>query len=302
MRRIAALLVGLPACAPSFDDDPWRVEETRVLAIVSEPPEARPGEVVQLAALVGSLDGTVSVAPSWSVCARPRSSAERTAVTQRCLEGEALEPAAASWAVLSDACARFGPNVPPTEDDAVPQRPSDPDASGGYFVPVRAEAAEASAFGVVRIRCDLPGVTRAIFEEYEARYELNHNPEIESVVVRADDAQPLGPEPLVVREGDTVDLEVVVSLASAEPYVRYDAGAGVLVDEREWLRVQVFVTDGALERGQVIVEADQDRTKPASLSWTAPALASTVSGWVVVTDARGGATWREFTVRVDPRG
>lgn len=300
MKRLVVIVLGLAACTPSFEDAPWRVEETRVLGIVSEPPEARPGELVQLAALVGAPDGTVSVAPSWSVCTRPRTSAERTAVTQRCLEGDALEPAAASWSVLSDACARFGPNVPPTEDDAVPQRPSDPDASGGYFVPIRAETAEASSFGVVRIRCDLPGVTRAIFEEYEARYELNRNPEIESVALRDGDARLLGVDPADVSAGVSVDLEVVVSAASAEPYVRYDSGAGVLVDEREWLRVEFFVTDGELERGQVIVDADDERSEPVVVSWLPPASEAEVSGWVVVTDARGGATWRTFTVRVEP--
>ncbi len=299
MRRLAVLLIGPMACTPSFDDAPWRVEETRVLGIVSEPPEARPGELVQLSALVGAPDGTVSVAPSWSVCTRPRTSAERTAVTQRCLEGDALEPAAASWSVLSDACARFGPNVPPTEADAVPQRPSDPDASGGYFVPIRAEAAEASSFGVVRLRCDLPGVTRAIFEEFEARYESNRNPEIEAVVLRDADAQPLGADPIAVSAGVPVDLQVVLSDASAEPYVRYDVGAGLLVDEREWLRVEFFVTDGELDRGQLIVEADDDGFEPAVVSWSPPASNAEVSGWVVVTDARGGASWRAFTIRVE---
>jgi hypothetical protein len=296
MKRSVLLLAGVLGCTPSFEDTPWRVEETRVLGIVSDPPEARPGEVVQLSALVGSPDGTVSAAPSWDVCTRPRASSERTAVTQRCLEGDALESASATWAVLSDACARFGPNVPPTEDDAAPQRPSDPDASGGYFVPVRAEAADALAFGVVRIRCDLPGVTRAIFEEFEARYTLNRNPEITGVTV---DGQEVDADPIVVSAGAATELEVALSDASAEPYVRYDPGEGVLLDEREWLRVEVFVTDGELDRGQVIVRPEDD-PGPVSIAWHAPASPTTVSAWVIVTDARGGATWRDVAIRIEP--
>lgn len=300
MRRLAVLVaLGLGACTPRFEDAPWRVEQTRVLGIAAEPAEARPGEVVQLSALVASPDGTVTAAPSWSVCTRPRTAAERTAVTQRCLEGDALEPAGASWSVLSDACARFGPNVPPTEDDGVPQRPSDPDASGGYFVPMRAEVADASSFGALRIRCDLPGVTRAIFEAYEDRYALNRNPEIESIVLRDPDARPLGDAPVAVAAGAWVDLQVVAGQTAAEAYVRYDAGGGVLVDEREWLRFEFFVTGGELERGQVIVSPGDDPGEPVVVSWLAPAEEGVVSGWVVVTDARGGASWRAFAVQVD---
>ena len=289
MKRWAVLCL-LAGCVPSFEDAPWRVDEARVLGIVSEPPEARPGDVVQLRALVASPEGTLEAAPAWSVCTRPRTSAERTAVTQRCLEGEALETITASWSVLSDACARFGPNVPPTEDDGVPQRPSDPDASGGYFVPIQAEAAEAAAFGVVRIRCDLPGVTREIFEAYETRYVLNLNP---SITRLSASGEPMGEDPRSVRPGEAVVLEVL--LDPAESYVRYEEAAGVLLDEREWQRVQWFVTDGELERGQVILEGDV----PAETTWHAPESPTEVHGWVVVTDARGGASWRAFAFDVE---
>lgn len=292
-----ALFVAL-GCTPEFNDAPWRIEQSRVLAIAATPAEARPGEPVMLTALTASPDGTVAEAPLWAVCTRPRSSAERTSVTARCLEEDFLEPTAASMVVLSDACARFGPNPPPIEGGAAPQRPADPDPSGGYFLPIRAEADGAAAFGALRIRCDLPGVTRTIFDAFEERYVENEAPEVGRVS--------LGSGPLLTT-ADAADVEpsaevtitVELAPAAAEPYVRYDSADGVLVDEREWLRVQWFVTDGELSAGQQTLVPSRDAPLVASTSWTAPSMPATVHGWVVVTDARGGVVWTAFTIEVE---
>jgi len=283
VRRWLWLGALLLACAPDFEDAPWRVEEERVLAIVSEPAEAPPNGVVSLAALVVSPHGTLAIAPSWEVCTRPRTSAERTAVTQRCLEGSALEPAASNLTVSSDACARFGPNTPPAEGDAPRQRPSDPDPSGGYFLPVRASTDAAAAFGAVRIRCDLPGVTRKTFEAFEERYIANENPVLDAVTLRGDP--------------DALEIEVSLPPSAAEPYVRYDARLGALVEEREWLRVQWFVSHGVLDRGQETLTPQPGETARVSATWS-PLMGdrSPGQGWVVVTDARGGSTWSEFSI------
>ncbi len=288
MRALGLVGIALSAlaCTPAFESEPWRVEETRVLSIVSEPAEARPGEVVQLSALVASGEGALAAAPTWSVCTRPRASDERTGVTQRCLRGDALDPTLAAMTVLPDACARFGPNVPPAEGDAPRQRPSDPDPSGGYFLPIRADIEDAAAFGAVRIRCDLPGVTRAIFDAFEDRYETNENPTLEVTV------------PAVVEAGDRVELGVTLPEGASEPYVRYDVERGVLVDTREWLRVQWFVTEGILDRGQDTLTPAPGGPARTSAAWEAPAFSTTVQGWVVVTDARGGAAWQGFTAQV----
>lgn len=286
-------------CTPEFDDAPWRVDEARVLAIIATPPEARPGDPVMLTALTASPDGTSGTAPRWSVCTRPRTSAERTSVTARCLEEEFLEPTPPAMLVLADACARFGPNPPPTEGDAAPQRPADPDASGGYFLPVRAEADDTAAFGALRIRCDLPGVTRVIFDAFEERYFANEAPQIGGVSLGS------GPrlaadEVATVDAQSEVDITVELPPTAAEAYVRYDSADGVLLDEREWLRVQWFVTEGRLSAGQQTVSPTGDGSYVASTSWTAPSGPATVHGWVVVTDARGGVAWQALTIDVNP--
>jgi hypothetical protein len=287
MKRSLALALLLSACTPDFDDAPWRVDEPRVLAIASTPAEARPGEPIVLTALVADPDGPRTTAPAWSVCTRPRTSAERTAVTEACLQGDALQPVASSATVLADACARFGPNTPPTEGDAPPQRPADPDPSGGYFLPVAAVLEDEATFGAVRIRCDLPGVTRAIFDAYEDRYTLNEAP----TGVQFD-------VPTNIAPGDDVALRVQLPASSSEPYVRYDAGPGVLVDEREWLRVQWFVTDGELDRGQDVLTPSGNAPLETEARWHAPEAPGPVHAWAAVTDARGGVTWTEAILDV----
>ncbi|MGH1340895.1 MAG: hypothetical protein ACRBN8_05055 [Nannocystales bacterium] len=298
MTRLAAALASFAVlgCTPEFDDAPWRVEEPRVLAIASTPAEARPGDPVMLSTLAVSLDGTLAETPTWSVCTRPRTAAERTSVTAPCLEEEFLEPTPASMLVLSDACARFGPNPPPTEGDSEPQRPADPDPSGGYFLPVRAQAGDAVAFGALRIRCDLPGVTRAIFDAFEERYLANETPRIHEVSL---DEVPLSANDIATVNHDSeTTITVELPTTAAEAYVRYDSANGVLVDEREWLRVQWFVTDGQLSAGQQTLTDSQSAPPVASTLWTAPPEATTVHAWVVVTDARGGVAWRAFSIDV----
>lgn len=300
IRRILAAAIAVTlGCTPEFDDAPWRVEESRVLAIVATPPEARPGDPVMLTALTASPDGTSATAPLWSVCTRPRTSAERTSVTARCLEEEFLEPTPPSMLVLADACARFGPNPPPTEGDSSPQRPADPDPSGGYFLPLRAEADDAAAFGALRIRCDLPGVTRVIFDAFEERYFANEAPQIGGVSLGS--GPPLGLDEVATVEAQSeVDITVELPAAAAEAYVRYDSAAGVLLDEREWLRVEWFVTEGRLSAGQQMLSATGDASPTASSSWTAPSGPATVHAWLVVTDARGGVAWQAITIEVTP--
>lgn len=296
---LAAASLAAFGCTPEFNDAPWRVEESRVLAVVATPPEARPGDPVMLTALMASPEGTVATAPMWSVCTRPRTSAERTSVTAPCLEEEFLEPTPASMLVLADACARFGPNPPPTEGDSTPQRPADPDASGGYFLPLRAEAEGARAFGALRIRCDLPGVTRAIFDAFEERYFANEAPQLQGVSLGNGPRIASGVVPAVEPLSE-VEITVELPATAAESYVRYDSAQGVLLEEREWLRVEWFVTQGRLSAGQQTLFPSGDAPPVATTSWEAPSGPATVHGWIVVTDARGGVAWQALTIDVNP--
>ncbi len=61
-----------------------------------------------------------------------------------------------------DACRLFGPDFPPATVDMPAGRPVDPDASGGYYQPVRviAEGAfEGDVAASARIACGVAGAT-----------------------------------------------------------------------------------------------------------------------------------------------
>ncbi len=276
MRWPWLLLVG---CVPELPYDGGLVDTPRVLAIRADPAEARPGTPVRYTALVATPDGEGAEPVEWAYCVTPRRAEERTAVSATCLAGEDLEPIGSDAAILADACTRFGPNSPPVEGDEAPRRPSDPDATGGYYLPVRASTAEASAFGAQRVRCDLAGATRDVFDAWQDRYTDNLNPVIDQLDV-----------PMSVAPGTTVDLGVQSS--SAEPYVVYVAERSRLLDRTEDLTAHWFVTGGTLRDGRTPL-----RDGYASTRWTAPD-AGDVHLWVVLLDDRGGVDWVSTTVRI----
>lgn len=290
MRSVArsVVLAGLATgCVPSLTDEPWRVDEAQIIALRSTPAEARPGDAVTWEGLVASPDGPTAPLLTFSQCTRPRTAGERTAVSARCLAGRSLEPTTNPGQLLVDACARFGPNTPPTEGDEPPQRPADADASGGYFVPIHAEGPELSpVFGATRVRCDLVGATRAVFEAFEERYRDNLDPDVQSLAVEG--------EP---RAGETVVLRLELGPDAAEPYVRYDEARARLEDRTESLTVRWYVTDGVLARGRQTLEADElSSPAPFATDWTLPDDPSPLHAWAVVTDDRGGTGWATVSV------
>jgi len=275
--------MGLGACAPQLDQRLGLVEQPRILAVRGLPAEARPGEAVDLEALVVSPGGTAGPATSWAFCTEPRRAEERTAVSASCARGERLESVSVEAIVPADACARFGPNPPPAEGDEPPRRPADPDPSGGYFLPVRAATDDATAFGFLRIRCDLAGATRAIFDAFQDRYTPNRHPALAVDV------------PLRVAPGDTVTIEASAPPDDAEDYVVYVAERSRLVDRVEELTASFYATSGSLTVTRAPLAEGRAQSR-----LTAPSEPGLVHGWVVVVDSRGGLDWAGFTVEVVP--
>lgn len=306
MRPCPLTIVGLSlaACTPTFEDRPWLVDEPRIVAISATPAEARPAQLVQLDALVVDPEGMPASVLGWSACTEPRSVRERGSVSEVCTRGEALQPLGNPAAVLGDACARFGPNPPPAQGDEPPRRPADPDASGGYFLPVRAQQADLDvlAFGFVRLRCDLAGVTRPVFDEYQERYTENLGPTIESIRVLDDPALgPLDPAlPARVAPGEAIELELRAAPGSAETYVVPDEDFVSLVERRESLTVRWYVTDGELSLGEQRLPGSQlgEGAAAFAVQWQAPSSPTRVHGWAVLEDDRGGVSWSGFTLDV----
>lgn len=307
MRRLAwatLICASTFACFPEFDDRPWLIDEQQVLAVRSNPAEQRPGQAVMLEALVVDPTGSLAAAVQWHACNEPRRVEERTGVTQMCAAGDDLTPLGAPAIVPSDACARFGPNPPPSEGDEPPRRPADPDPSGGYYLPVRAEVTSVAAvdpsFGAVRIHCDLAGVKRDVFDEYQDRYTFNENPAIERVeLVHGDGTRGDLSLPGVVKPSEIVDIVVSAPMA-AEPYIVYRTADSRLHDVSESVTVRWFVSDGELDRASEYLPDAASLATPVETTWHAPGEVGLVHGWVVISDARGGVTWQAF--EIDVRG
>jgi hypothetical protein len=329
-RPIAALFLALcGGCVPDFDDDLSLVVAPRVLAIQSEPAEAKAGEAVALSALVVDPDPLAPQAEArFSLCAERKPLTELGPVSPACLReatpgSSALMPLGVGNGVLatlpSDACRLFGPSRPEPKEGEPAGRPVDPDATGGYYEPVtaRVESARDLAVGAIRVQCPLSGVTQAQSVEFATSYRKNKNPEIAKLeLMRDNDTSELMPvvareEPsAVLAPGERVTLRAAwdecagdgapaAACTGAESYAWFDPVAREIATQRESIRVSWFASAGKLEnersgRDELELETTSENT------WTAPEVPGEVRLWLVIRDARGGLSWRAYRVEVRP--
>jgi hypothetical protein len=294
-------LLALPACFPEFEDRPYLLSEPTIVAVRSTPAEVAPNQLLSLEALLATPSGTVDGPLTWSYCVEPRRVEERTSVTASCLTGSDLEaigdPSAAP--MLSDACFKFGPVSPPTSEGEQPRRPSDPDPTGGFYVPVRADYQPASgkgarSFGFLRVRCDLAGATRDVFDAFQKGYTNNVNPQVSELLLDSQAATQIA-----VSAGSTVEFSLAPGADGSEPYLVYSSFESKLFDRVETLTVSWYVTDGTLSRASQSLSADELAAGARfATSWEAPSGAGTVYGWAVLRDDRGGVDWRSFELMV----
>ncbi len=276
MTRWLALVLGLASgCVPALEGDPALVDGPRVVAIRADPAEAAPGESVTLTALVVGGDGTEALA--WALCDRAPEVAGSSPVAPECQRERAphLTPITTavgpvSTVVPADACAVFGPTPAPAGPGEPPRRPVDPDLTGGYHQPVRASLGGALAFGRIRLRCGLAGVTAETSRAFRDGYAPNAHPEVELDL------------PGAAAPGETVRVRAAWDGAAAEPYLLYDREARALVERTEVLTLAWFVEGGRLEG---------DR-------WTLPTAPGAARVWVVLRDDRGGVGWASGAVDV----
>ena len=262
MRALVLLLGG---CTPTLGGDPARVDSPRILAVWAEPPEARPGEVVTLQALVAGADG-----PTFAWCTEARAVAENRVASQGCLVGEAVASTPAAATVPADACALFGSEPPPAGPGEPPRRPADPDATGGYYQPVRATAAGAPpALGRVRVRCALPGAPAEVAVRFATEARPNQNPRVAAA------------EPVEAQEETQGEFTLAITLEAPETYLAYDVATATLSTRTEAHRATWYTDSGTLT-GDLAGARWVPEGRPAQ-------------AWVVVRDDRGGvavASWR----------
>jgi hypothetical protein len=285
MKRALLLLV-LGGCEDALDQRLAIVDAPRVLAVTSEPAEARPGDTITVSALVASPDGPIAAAPTWALCTAPKPPTEDNAVADGCLgsaQTEALGTAPTATAQIPmDACALFGPDVPGGDF-----RPRDPDPTGGYYQPVRADAGDAGlAFGFARITCKLASAPGDVAHDYQTMYVANENPTLAPISldhVRADS-----------------DVTLTAAWDAPEQYLYYDPSSQTLITRRESMRVSWFATAGTLPVDATAVGEDDPATT-ASTIWHTPAQPGPAWVWVVLRDSRGGLATREVAITIDAR-
>ena len=301
-------------CKPDIGNPPSLVTGPEMLAIRQTPPEVMPGGMVTFEALVGDPGGTLPSAIGWTLCLTPKPPSEINSVSQACVvmpDSDAPVTDQAMLAMPSNACALFGPDPPPVTP---PVRPRDPDATGGYYVPVRADTqaadgADLLAFAFERIQCNLAAAPSDVARLYNMMYVPNASPLIADVVLDPDGAAPatvLGAngapaEGLTVPSGAAATLRLSWAPESAETYVRYDPLTRMLIAPREALRVSWFTTAGKYghdRTGRTGAEPDLSTDN----TWTAPVVAAptAVHFWVVLRDERGGVDFTSFDLTVVP--
>jgi len=300
-RTLALLLVAgalLAGCRPDLGEPGSLVTEARFLALRAEPPEALPGGMVQLRALVASPTGSrAEPRPEWAFCTAPKPLDENNVVSGDCLDGAAAPLATEPTPTLRlpvDACQLFGPDPPPQRPGQPPLRPRDPDVTGGYYQPIRVRLDRATAIALERVTCNLAGAPAELASAFTSRYRPNQNPRLLGVEATAA-GRPLGLD--AVPAGAAVELEASWDAVDAESYPVFDVAAQALVDRRESLRVSWFGTAGSFAHERTgRTEADPEST--SANTWTAPAAPGAAWLWVVLRDSRGGVDFRELFVVV----
>ncbi len=284
MRILLVISWALAACETELDQRLAIITEPRVLAVVSEPAEAKPGDAVAFSALVVGTSGVIADPPSWGFCTSPKSPTEDNVVSVQCAAGDDLidlgTTAMPSGAIPMDACLTFGP------DTLKPGfRPRDPDPSGGYYQPVRASVDDLLAFGLARVSCDLANASGDIAAMYRAGYVANANPVLQPLVV---------PQ---IHAGDAVALTAAWN--APELFLYYDQLDQTLVTRREAMRVSYFATAGTMDVDAIARDEDDPETS-ATNTWHAPATPGTQTLFLVLRDERGGIATQVLPVTVLP--
>lgn len=282
--RITVLAAAFAACHEPLDQRLAIVDEPRVLAIRSEPAEAKPGTEVRYRALLAGPEGPLTELPRWAFCTAPKPPTEDNVVSSECIGPDLLVDLGTtdkpSATLPSDGCRLFGPDTPPGEF-----RPRDPDATGGYYQPVRADVLGDIAFGLSRITCKLPTAPTQVARDYDLHYVTNENPVLEPFVFASAPAS------------SAVTLTASWPADSVEAYLYYDALGQRLVERREAMRVSWYATAGALDVDASAVGEDDSATS-VSTTWHTPASGEAWL-WIVLRDSRGGIAWQQTHVIIE---
>jgi hypothetical protein len=340
-RPIAALAL-LAACTPTFTDDTAIVSVPQLLAVQSVPPEAAPGAAFAMTALYVGPEGPVDAASiDWATCTLQNPLGNPDSINPACFETAAMgllplgRGASVQGTVPQDACQLFGPQSPPPMPGQPAARPTDPDTTGGFYLPVRVESgAQDFSAALERIACQPSGVVQSVFTAFTSGYRPNANPVVArlALVDAGGHATPIPADgagaPAAIAPGARASLQVswpscpataacgddicsagetVASCPAdctapkgcggAEMYLLVDPTTKQITTQRESMVASFYASAGAFDVDRSGRDGP-DLANDVTNGFTAPSTPGTVHLWVVLRDARGGVGWGSFTVAV----
>jgi hypothetical protein len=323
--RVASIALGAAfvACAPTFDDETAIVTTPRLLAVRSVPAEAAMGDSFAMTALYVGPTGPANAASlDWAECLLQTPTNQPGPVNPACFVATSSALVAlgngssASADVPQTACELFGPDAPPPGPGQPSPRPAAPDATGGFYLPVRIETApDAWSVAAERITCAPSGVAQDVFTAFTTGYIPNENPAVASLSGVASggrgpvllSADGVGGSAFVARPGQSLSLTAAWAAcpsspgrcSGAETYLTIDPAEHTLVTQRESMVASWYATAGAFSVDRS-GRAQDDPATTAANEWMAPSTAGPVHLWIVLRDARGGVGWASYTIAVQP--
>jgi len=291
------LVAATVTCVPALGPGDSLITSTRILAVRADPAEAVPGTKVTFTSFVAGPGGTVTNAGiDWSFCTAPKPLTEDNVVSNVCLGSSSLVAAGvgptAMAATPSNGCSVFGPDV-----GSAGLRPRDPDGTGGYYQPLRADLTGSDTdFELARIHCDLANADAAAATAFAAAYTLNLNPQLLPLTA----TQAGTPVALTaIPPGARITLEASWPGASAETFAFFDPVSQTVTSQRESMQVAWYSSGGALDT-ESTGRASDDPATTSDDGWDAPGAAGTVHLWIVLRDSRGGVDFAEYDLVVGP--
>jgi hypothetical protein len=287
----------MATCAPSFGPDDSLISAVRLVAVRADPAEAAPGAQVTFTAFVAGPNGPAAGADIvWSFCSAPKPLTEDNIVSNACLNASALVAAGTgpttTARIPDNACAIFGPDV-----SGASFRPRDPDSTGGYYQPLRADLTGTdTTFELFRVHCALANAPAVAASGFAASYTLNLNPTLLPLTAT------LGGAPAdfaAIPAGAHLTLQASWPSASAETFAYFDPVSQTVTAQRESMQVAWYATAGALDAESTGRDSSEPETTTDN-GWDAPERTGPAHLWVVLRDSRGGVDVSEVDATVVP--
>ncbi len=285
------------------------------------PAEAATGGFAMTALYVGPTGPADASSVDWAICLLQNPLGDPDPIAPGCFVETSSDLAplgrggSVSGTIPTNACELFGPDSPPPPPGQPAARPTDPDATGGFYLPVRARSdGDQWSAAPERIACQPSGLTLPVFTAFSNGYVVNENPAV-AMLERIDasgqaraiepDAPNLAPS-LTVSAGARSSLRVgwsacpssPTACSGAETYLFIDPTSKQIATGRESIVAAWYATGGTFDLDRVGREGT-DLAFTADKGWTAPSSPGPVHLWVVLRDARGGVGWGSYTIAVE---